>query len=215
MSEDRPGRDPDSNRNGDPSGDGPEPPERMRAALVGATGCLGLSMPLVAMVWLWFRDRLEIVSEWAVAPGPWGSWISLGSGLACGLFCYGVVLVTARVLPAYRALEHRLAQEFGPQPEHVLVILSLLWAVGEETLFRLAAQDAVGIGLSLLFCGLLNWMPGLTPWTLLIVCLSAIWALMVHCGLGLLSATTAHAVFNYLTLRRLLPAAPPADPENP
>ena len=59
----------------------PEPPETMRAAVVGATGCLALSMPVVAWFWLWLRDRDGIIGELAVAQGPWGAWISLGVGL--------------------------------------------------------------------------------------------------------------------------------------
>lgn len=82
--------------------------------------------------------------------------------------------------------------------------MSLATAVGEELFFRLAALDALGLWGAALVYAAVNTGPGLWLWTGMAVLLAIAFGSMVAQGFGLLSATAAHAIASYLTLRRIL-----------
>lgn len=163
---------------------------------------MGVLMPTGAYIWLAARDRLDALAENAHAEGPYGPLISTAVGLGFGLLSAYLVTVTSARSAAYRSVEQRARRALGDLPDRALVWIALILAVGEEFLFRLAVQDALGIGWSIALYALTNWMPGLTLWTATVAVLAVAWSWMVHAGLGLLASATAHAVFSYLTLRR-------------
>ena len=76
-------------------------------------------------------------------------------------------------------------------------------AIGEELLFRCALQDAVGPYLSALIFGVLHTGPGLLLWGASAAVLGLTFSLMIDGGCGLLSVTVAHALINFLSLRRM------------
>ena len=93
----------------------------------------------------------------------------------------------------------------GPLSEAQLLTLSLVSAVAEEFFFRLAVQDALGLPASVALYVLLNTGPGFWSWALIALGSGLLFSGLVATGFGLLAATTAHAIINYLSLRRILP----------
>jgi len=167
-----------------------------------ASGCALLLFVPGALAWLGFRDQLELVSTEAV--GRHGPWASLGLGLAVGLAIAGVLALLGRYLGPYRRLEGRLFKALGPVSDQWILFLSLATAVGEELFFRLAALDALGLWGAALVYAAVNTGPRLWLWTGIAVVLALVFGTMVAQGFGLLSATAAHAIASYLTLRRIL-----------
>ena len=156
---------------------------------------------LVALAWLAMRDRIQIVSEMAFGDaGPYGS---LGIGTALGLGLSGVIALLCRYQGAFQRLEGRLQQAVGTLSEPEILVVSMTSAIGEELLFRCALQDAVGPYLSALIFGVLHTGPGLLLWGASAAVLGLTFSLMIDGGCGLLSVTVAHALINFLSLRRM------------
>jgi membrane protease YdiL (CAAX protease family) len=84
------------------------------------------------------------------------------------------------------------------------LLFLVLSAIAEEVFFRLAVQDALGLAGSVAVYVLLNSSVGgvgVIPYTF-VHALGL--GLLVQQGFGLLGSTTAHAIMNYLSLRRIL-----------
>ena len=182
---------------------GPEeglPPQSLAKA---ATMVYGLLVCL-AVGWLWLRDRQGVLSERAVADGALGALWSLLSGTAVGFGISGVMFLLVRYQPAFTALEGRLQAVVGRLCESEIVAIALASAIGEEMFFRGALQDQVGPYLSAVIFGLLHTGPGLLLWGCTAAVLGLMFSMMVHHGFGLLSVTVAHALINFISLRRMV-----------
>jgi membrane protease YdiL (CAAX protease family) len=180
----------------------PQQPPPLRATLAFA-GCLYLVLLLAALAWLWQRERLAAVP--ASALGGHGLWVAAGSGLLAGLLGAGALALAARWSSRVRACEQRIAAVLGSLDDRLVLALSVYAAVAEEFFFRLAVQDAFGWPVAVALYVLLNTGPGFWSWAPVALGGGLVFGLMVESGLGLLSATAAHAVVNYLSLRRILP----------
>ena len=155
--------------------------------------------------WLWWRDRLGLVPEFA--GGRHGVWMSAAAGAGVGLSLAGACALGARAVPALRDLERRLAGLIGPLTPRQAGIVALASGLGEEFLFRCAMQDALGWVWASLCFALAHAGPArLWLWPLLAGSVGLLFAAMVEWGLGLCSVTVAHALLNYLQLRRIAPA---------
>ncbi|MGE3174634.1 MAG: CPBP family intramembrane glutamic endopeptidase [Planctomycetota bacterium] len=193
-------RDPDRapERESGPDPDLPPPPA---AVVTVAVVVYGL-MITAALVWLSWRDRLGELPRGALGQG--GLWGGAGAGLATGLAFAGLLALAARLPPIARC-ERRFASLLGPLSEAAVLALSLGAAIAEELFFRLAVQDAIGpIGAVACYV-VVNTGPGFWPWLPVAVAAGALFSGLVHAGCGLFAATLAHALINYLTLRRILP----------
>lgn len=184
-----------------------EPPARpgpppTRTALAFA-GCLYLAMLLVALLWLWQRDRLAALPHSAL--GEHGLWAAAGSGLLAGLLGAATLAGIARRSGAVRGCEQRIAAVLGHLDDRVVLLLSVWSALAEEFFFRLAVQDALGWPTAVALYVVLNTGPGFWSWAPVALGYGLLFGSLVHHGLGLLSAAAAHAVVNYLSLRRILP----------
>jgi len=156
---------------------------------------------LVALVWLHMRERTEVLSRMAF--GAAGSYGSLAIGAAAGLGLSGVIVLLSRYQGAFQRLEARLGRAVGVLSEPEILVVSMTSAIGEELLFRCALQDAAGPYFSALVFGLLHTGPGLLLWGACAAVLGLTFSLMIDGGCGLLSVTVAHALINYLSLRRM------------
>ncbi len=183
-------------RDGSESG-GPERPE------VGlpVVGCLYLLMMVGGYWWLWLRDRQDAIAEAAI--GAHGIWVSAGVGLAAGLVGTGCLALASR-LPRFGGAERKLADVLGPLSDRQMLGMALVAAIAEEFFFRLAVQDAMGWPAAVAFYVVLNTGPGLWVWMPIALVSGLLFSGLVALGFGLLSATVAHAVINYLSLRRIV-----------
>lgn len=184
-----------SEREDPPSGDDQDP----KALLLGA-GCTYTLLLFGALLWLALRDRLQALPQ--VAIGEHGLFASAVAGLAVGLAGHGLLGIVARRSPAVRELEERTGQLLVGMSEAGGFAFVLITALIEELFFRLAVQDALGLIGSVAAYVLLSISAGRT-----VVLLAATHALclgaLVQFGFGLYASTTAHAVTNYLSLRRI------------
>lgn len=154
------------------------------------------------LVWLWMRDRVSVVP--VAAGGDYGLVVSMGLGVVVGLSLSGVFALLVRYLGPFRGLEHRLHEMLGSLTEREITVVSLFSALGEEFFFRLAMQDAIGLYWSAAIFGLLHFGPkGTMLWTAMALVLGFGFGWMMELGFGLLSVTVAHALVNYLSLRRM------------
>lgn len=152
--------------------------------------------------WLWLRDRTGQIPM--QAGGELGLPLSMAAGTAVGLGLSGVFAVSVRYLGSCARLEQRLHGLLGSLSEREITVLALFSALGEEFFFRLAMQDAIGLYWSAAVFGLLHLGPkGTWLWTVLSVLLGLGFGWMMELGCGLLSVTVAHALVNYLSLRRM------------
>lgn len=102
-----------------------------------------------------------------------------------------------------RACEAKIAGVLGPLGEAQLILLTLASSIAEELFFRVAVQDVVGFPLAVVIYTVLNTGPGFLAWAPIAAACAALFGGLVAGGFGLLAATTAHAVVNYLSLRRI------------
>jgi hypothetical protein len=169
--------------------------------VLGAGALLYTAMTALALGWLWVRDRIEILPAQAV--GRHGPWLAAGLGLLigwCGAMAFAVL---ARRVQRFRAYAASTRRVFTAVSEISSIAFLLLGAVAEELLFRLAVQDAIGLFGSVAVYVLLHMGIG-GPWVLPVSLLHGLaLGLLVHQGFGLLSSTTANAIMNYLSLRRI------------
>jgi hypothetical protein len=156
-----------------------------------------------AWLWLHLRDRTGALA--ATALGEHGLWTAAGVGAAAGLLGAWSLSAVARRNGPVRSCEQRLARFIGAQSDRAALLLSLVSAIAEELTFRLAVQDALGPIAAVALYAALNTGPGFWPWLPVAVIAGALFSTLVVLGFGLLSATIAHALINYLTLRRILP----------
>lgn len=185
----------------DPLGSGPEQPEQA-PSLAWAAVVLYALLLLAGYGWLWLRDRTGQVT--ATAVGEHGLLWSMGLGVAVGLALSGVFAAAIRHTRAFARLERRLAALVGPLSDSETTVLALFSALGEEFFFRLAMQDALGLYWSAAIFGLLHLGPrGTWLWPVLAGALGLGFGWMVQAGCGLLSVTVAHALVNYISLRRM------------
>lgn len=200
----RPGRDEGRDRGREPDRapePGPDPSPTSAAVVTVAVVVYGL-MATAALVWLSWRDRLGELPRGAL--GQHGLWVGAGAGLVAGFAFAGLLALAARLPPIARC-ERRFAALLGPQTEAAVLALSLGAAIAEELFFRLAVQDAIGpIGAVACYV-VVNTGPGFWPWLPVAATAGALFSGLVHAGCGLFAATLAHALINYLTLRRILP----------
>lgn len=189
---------------GRPPPGGREPPvPPAPGATLGFAGCLYVLMMAGALLWLGMRDRLAALP--AAALGEHGLWPAAGTGLGAGLLGAAALASAARRSAALRRCEQRIAAVLGAMGEGSVLVLSLWSAVAEELFFRLAVQDALGLPAAVALYTLMNTGPGFWAWAPVAVLGALLFGGLVASGLGLLSATAAHAVINYLSLRRILP----------
>lgn len=148
--------------------------------------------------WLWLRDRLPIIHSHAV--GSHGLWVGVAAGAGLGCAVSGVLLLAARYSRVYARLEAWLSELIGPLSDAEVMGLALLSGVIEEFFFRLAMQDALGIYWTSALFALLHG--GRWLWAVMSGILGLVFGWMMIAGFGLVSVAVAHAVINYLGLRR-------------
>lgn len=183
-------------------GQPPPPPQLESAAAIVAAFAVYLVVFLVAVVWLVVADRTAELPP--LAFGTSEPWVAMTVGLvatAVGVpFCW----LCSRSARSVRHCESRLAELLGTPRDGVVVMLPVTAAIAEELLFRCVLQGAFGpwravalqVGMSI-GLGFWGWWP-------IAAGLGALSAWLVDAGYGLASATLAHALINYLTLRRIL-----------
>lgn len=183
----------------DPEGEqGPEP----EPGLVLATGTIVYgAMGTAALLWLWARDRSDALAEQAI--GDYGPLASSGVGLGVGLI--GAWLMSQAIkrfasLKDVASAAHRL---FARASDGVAIAFVLISAIAEELFFRLAVQDLFGLFGAVAVYVLVNSSVGGLRWLAFTFAHAMVLGLIVHFGFGLLGSTTAHAVLNYLSLRRI------------
>ena len=180
---------------------GPDDEVPRHTLALAATVVYGIFV-FVAVLWLWLREREQLLPELAL--GDCSALVSLGIGTGAGLGLSGVIFLLVRYQKAFRSLEDRLRESVGPLTESEIVAIAMASAIGEEMLFRGALQDQVGPYFSALVFGVLHTGPGLLLWGLVAATLGLVFGLMVEAGCGLLSVTVAHALINFISLRRMV-----------
>jgi membrane protease YdiL (CAAX protease family) len=156
-----------------------------------------------ALLWLWWRDDLGALPELAL--GRFGVLGGAGIGLLAGMLGAACLALASRWLAAVRRIEGRIGELVGPIGESALLTLALVSAVAEELLFRVAGQRAFGFSGSVALYVLGNTGPGFWAWAPVALVFGLMFATMIETGCGLLAVTTAHALLNYFSLRRILP----------
>jgi hypothetical protein len=182
-----------------------EPGEERPAAATVLWSAVFVYGAMAAGAWLWLHLRDRTAALPAMALGDHGLWASAGVGAALGLAGAWALAAGSRRLPPLQRCERRLAAFVGAQPEAGTLVLSLIGALAEELMFRFAAQDALGPVAAVALYAALNTGPGFWPWLPVAIVAGASFSALVALGFGLLSATIAHALVNYLALRRILP----------
>lgn len=177
----------------DPGDDGrPEP----AFVLLAGTVIYGL-MGAAALGWLWLRDRGHMLFVQAI--GEHGPLMASGVGLLVGVVAASLMRRFASFGELVTAVERVIA---GAGPS-VGIAFSLIAALAEELFFRLAVQDALGLVGSVAAYVLLNSTVGGLRWLVFATLHALVLGSIVHFGFGLLGSTTAHAILNHLTLRRI------------
>lgn len=185
-----PGEDPDRD------GDDPAPGFVLAAGVV-----IYAVMGSMALFWLWLRDRLEVLPEQAV--GRHGPFAASAVGLAVGLVSAALLAWAMRRFVGVRALMAMAHKLFTGSGEGIGLAFILVAAISEELFFRLAVQDALGLVGSVAGYVLLNSSVAGLRWLPITVLHALLLGLIVETGFGLLGSTTAHAVMNYLSLKRI------------
>lgn len=154
-----------------------------------------------ALLWLSSRDRLGAIAELSI--GARGLLAGSGVGLVVGLVGAALADVLSRRVRGLEQLRAASERLFVRWDERVGVAFSLLAAFAEELFFRLAVQDAWGLLAMVALCVLLHMPFGGLRWLGVVLVHALTLGLLVELGFGLLGATTAHAILNYLSLRRI------------
>lgn len=182
------------------TGPAPEAPPEPRF-LLGAGITLYSVLTAVALLWLWLRERLDVLPLQAV--GEHGPLAAVGMGLSVGAVSAAAMAILSRRLAALRAFEIEVGRVFGAASDTAAAVFVVVGAVGEELLFRLAVQDAFGLAGSVAAAVGLHSCLGGWRWSPLLLMHALLLGLVVQQGFGLLGSTTANAVLNYLNLRRI------------
>ncbi|MBM4060824.1 MAG: hypothetical protein FJ265_06980 [Planctomycetes bacterium] len=175
-------------------------PDPRAATAVG--GCLYAALLAGGLLWLWSRDRLGILPERAI--GAHGAPLAAAAGLAVGLAGAGLAAVASRRSARLRGIEAKVRGMFASIAEAPQFALVVGGAIAEEVFFRLAAQDALGLVGSVAAYVLLTTTTAGWLWLPVAALHATALGLLMHCGFGLLGSTTANAVLNYLSLRRIV-----------
>ena len=182
-----------------PDADGEPEPDPVFLLLAGAV--IYGAMAGAALLWLWLRDRSDELVHRAI--GEHGPLLASGIGLVAGLLgAWSIARFSARN-EGVRRMSSSVQRLFGAAPPAVAIAFVLIGAVAEELFFRLAVMDAFGLLGSVAAYVLLNSTVGGPRWLVFTLLHASTLGLLVHFGFGLLASTTAHAVLNYLTLRRI------------
>lgn len=178
----------------------PDPPIEPRQVLASGFVVYGV-MLLVAFAWLAYRDRSEAWTQLAI--GERGPWLGALAGLVVGCALAIGMRQAVRRSSELQRLERLLVRSFDGVGDTAILCFVLSGALAEESLFRLAVQDAFGLPgsvavhvLSYSCAGGWRWLPFLVPQALLL-------GLLVQEGFGLFAATAANAIMNHLNLKRL------------
>lgn len=169
---------------------------------LGTAAGLYVVMLGVAFLWLWGRGRQDEFAR--VAIGEHGPWIGSATGLVVGWLGARAMERFGRRSQRLQDVERLTADLFRRVGDMEAVLFLLVAAIAEEVFFRLAVQDAFGLAGSVATYVLVNSSVGglgMVPFTALHALATG---LLVQHGFGLLGATTAHAIMNYLSLRRVL-----------
>jgi membrane protease YdiL (CAAX protease family) len=170
--------------------------------MVLATGTIIYgAMGGAALLWLWSRDRWDALVVQSI--GQHGPFVSSAVGLIvglCGAWFFGIALKRFTSLQDVATAAHRLFARAG---DGVAIAFVLISAVAEELFFRLAVQDVFGVVGSVAVYVLLNSSVGGLRWIAFTFVHALVLGLIVHFGFGLLGSATAHAILNYLSLRRI------------
>jgi hypothetical protein len=158
-------------------------------------------LAIAAWTWLWLRDRGDALADQAI--GAHGPLLGSAAGLAAGWLGARSIAWAAPRVPRMRELDATARTAFARTGDAAAVSFVLVGAVAEELFFRLAVPDAVGWAGSVAAATAVN--SSLAGWRWLPVAFlhALALALLVRHGFGLLAATTASAVMNYLNLRRI------------
>lgn len=183
----------------DPEGEqSPEPDP----GLVLATGTIVYgAMGAAALLWLWSRDRSEALQEQAI--GEYGPLVSSSVGLGVGLIGAWILSQAIKRFASLKDVASAAHRLFARASDGVAIAFVLISAIAEELFFRLAVQDLFGLFGSVAVYVLLNSSVGGLRWLAFTFVHALVLGLIVHLGFGLLGSTTAHAVLNYLSLRRI------------
>lgn len=181
----------------EPEGEGGSDPR-----LVLATGTVVYgAMSAAALLWLWARDRTDALSEQAI--GEYGPLASSGVGLGVGLIGAWILCQAIKRFESLKDVASAAHRLFARASDGVAISFVLISAIAEELFFRLAVQDLFGLFGSVAVYVLLNSSVGGWRWLVFTFVHAMVLGLIVHLGFGLLGSTTAHAVINYLSLRRI------------
>lgn len=178
--------------------EGPDP----EPGMVLATGTVIYgAMGGAALLWLWSRDRWDALAEQAV--GEHGPLAASGVGLAIGLVGAWLLNLAFDRLTSLKDIASAGQRLFARTGDGVAIAFVLISAVAEELFFRLAVQDVFGLVGSVAVYVLLNSTVGGMRWLLFTLVHALVLGSIVHFGFGLLGSATAHAILNYLSLRRI------------
>jgi len=188
--------------NGD-HGDGPADDEEPVAPhqVVVSSLVLHALLVIVALGWLYARDRTEAVAELAI--GERGPWFGLLAGVVAGIAFHGLVGAIAARTKALAGLDADLRGVFAGIDVRAADATLLVAALGEEFLLRCAAQDAFGWPAGVAVTVALVIASRHRRLWLLAVVYASMLGLLVECGFGLLGSSVANVVVNHLNLRRL------------
>ncbi len=176
------------------------PPDPHLSILVG--GGLYTLLLVAGVVWLWSRDRLELLRTQSL--GTHGLPAAVGVGLATGVLGAVLAALVAKRLPVLVRLESKVREMFAPMGDVALLTLVLVGAIAEEVFFRLAVQDAFGLVGSVAVYVLVNSTTAGRGWIPITALHATLFGLLMQFGFGLLGTTLANAILNYLCLRRIL-----------
>jgi len=179
---------------------GDEPELEPATVLMAGTVIYG-GMAAVSLFWLWMRDRSDVLFEQAV--GQHGPGAASGVGLVVGLVGAWVFAELMKRIAGLQEVAADAQRVFARAGEGVGIAFVLISATAEELFFRLAVQDSLGLVGSVACYVLLNSSVGGLRWVLFTFAHALTLGLIVELGFGLLGSTTAHAILNYLSLRRI------------
>ena len=178
------------------------PPDDVEPRQVLATGFATYGiMAIAALGWLAGRDRTAELHTQSF--GVHGPWLGAVVGLATGLLMAVVMAWLSPRLRVLRDIDAMVARTFVGIGETAALLFVIAGALAEELLFRLAAQDALGLFGTVALYSLLYSSVGGWRWLLIMVPHALLLGLLVQCGFGLFASTTANAIMNHLNLRRL------------
>lgn len=174
-------------------------PSTKSALLVGAA--VYAVVVGVAGLWLWARDRGSALRDLAI--GEAGPWIGSAAGLVVGMAGAAVLHWLGPRSAFLQATERQAHTLFAGVGETGMLAFVVWAAVAEELFFRLAVQDAIGLPGAVATYAILNSCIAGFAALPLAALHALVLGLLVQLGFGLLGSTTAHAIMNYLSLRRI------------